>query len=150
MSSRFAPRPTGILPVETKRERGLPGFDNRTEQGTWKGDQRFLLRRPLNAKIGFMKSEEETAERYLAALGLGAVTYEPDGGIPPDFSGGPTIAVEVRRLNQNYFGETDVKGLEQVSIPIEKALAETLATFEAEPSEPSYWVFLHFARPLLN
>jgi len=33
-----------------------------------------------------MDASEKIAEKYLNGLAMGAVAYEPDGNIPPDFS----------------------------------------------------------------
>jgi hypothetical protein len=48
-----------------------------------------------------MRWEEELAQHYLVSLGLGQVVYEPEPNLPPDFLINGTVAVEVRRLNQN-------------------------------------------------
>ena len=48
-----------------------------------------------------MNDSEKSVYEYLTSLGLGAVVYEPDGKVPPDFSVDGRTAVEVRRLNQN-------------------------------------------------
>ena len=45
-----------------------------------------------------MNKDEQIAESYLESLELGAVIYEPDGKVPPDFLVDRRIAVEVRRL----------------------------------------------------
>jgi len=39
---------------------------------------------------------------------------------PPDFSIDSRIAVEVRRLNQHFFTENEVQGLEEHQIPLFK------------------------------
>jgi hypothetical protein len=49
-----------------------------------------------------MKPEEIKAKAYLESLGKYEIAYEPDGNIPPDFLLNQEIAVEVRRLNQNF------------------------------------------------
>lgn len=95
-----------------------------------------------------MKPEEETAEKYLSALSLGPVTYEPDGNVPPDFKVGKSLGVEVRRLNQSHFGRSDVKGLEELSIPLRACLEEVLRSFDKEYAGNSYWVVLNYHRPL--
>ena len=33
-----------------------------------------------------MNDSEKSVYEYLTSLGLGAVVYEPDGKVPPDFS----------------------------------------------------------------
>jgi hypothetical protein len=50
-----------------------------------------------------MNSKEKIAQNYLVSLGFKDIVFEPDGNIPPDFAVEGKIAVEVRRLNQNYF-----------------------------------------------
>ena len=49
-----------------------------------------------------MDESERIASEYLATLGFNDIQYEPDGNVPPDFVLNKTIAVEVRRLNQNF------------------------------------------------
>jgi len=44
--------------------------------------------------------------------------YEPDGNTPPDFLVNGTIAVEVRRLNQNEIIESGHRGLEVTTFPL--------------------------------
>ena len=68
-----------------------------------------------------MDDSERLADQYLRSLCLGGVVYEPDGNVPPDFCIGGKIAVEVRRLNQNYqFPDGSRQGLEQLAIPLWK------------------------------
>jgi hypothetical protein len=94
-----------------------------------------------------MKAEEQTAKDYLVGLGIGSVSFEPDGNIPPDFSVGSSIGVEVRRLNQNYFGEDDPKGLEELAIPLWRMLGEEISRFDTQFDGKSYWVFAAYERP---
>ncbi|MEZ4719401.1 MAG: hypothetical protein R2851_25450 [Caldilineaceae bacterium] len=47
-------------------------------------------------------SERKAYEDTFAAQGFENVVYEPDGNIPPDFLVDERIAIEVRRLNQNF------------------------------------------------
>ena len=54
-------------------------------------------------RIPEMNEEEKIAANYLHSLGFGDVKFEPDGNIPPDFSIGKSVGVEVRRLNQHFF-----------------------------------------------
>lgn len=96
-----------------------------------------------------MKAEEQLAEQYLRSLGLGAVVFEPDGNIPPDFAVAETIAVEVRRLNQNYqsaAGET--QGLEDLDIHLWRKFKEFLPTLGVSTSGECWYVGLNFRRPL--
>jgi hypothetical protein len=40
-----------------------------------------------------IKDDELTAQQYLLGLGVGSVTFEPDGNIPPDFVINNKIAI---------------------------------------------------------
>ena len=94
-----------------------------------------------------MNAEEQIAENYLQSLGLGNVRFEPDGNIPPDFSVGSSIGVEVRQLNQNYFGEDGSKGLEELSIPLWKILEKVISEFDDQFDGNSYWIIAKYHRP---
>jgi hypothetical protein len=63
-------------------------------------------------------ASEVLADAYLRHCGYTDVKYEPDGNIPPDFLVNGRIAIEVRRLNQNYVAPEGNKGLEEVRIPL--------------------------------
>jgi hypothetical protein len=93
-----------------------------------------------------VKREETIALQYLNSLGLGNFKYEPDGNIPPDFSLDRNIAVEVRRLNENYFTGTDAEGLEQLTIPLHKTLERVLSTYDSRYNGSSYWVGITYKR----
>ncbi|MFM8900143.1 MAG: hypothetical protein ACKOF9_09380 [Burkholderiales bacterium] len=96
-----------------------------------------------------MDVSEQLAERYLRSLNLGAVTYEPDGNVPPDFLVGTDIAVEVRRLNQNYeFPDGSRQGLEQLAIPLWKRFRNHLPTLGKSVNGECWYVGLDFRRPL--
>jgi hypothetical protein len=94
-----------------------------------------------------MKAEEKIAKNYLEGLDLGSVQFEPDGNIPPDFSVGTSIGVEVRRLNQNYFGDGDPEGLEELSFPRWKLLHKALSQFDDQFDGKSYLVSVRYGRP---
>lgn len=99
-----------------------------------------------------MRREEKRAEEYLKSLNLGEVTFEPHGNVAPDFEIASTIAVEVRRLNQNYENGGKIRGLEEDQIPLIAKIKKLLDRFK-EPHkdvEENSW-FLHLAirhRPL--
>ncbi len=57
-----------------------------------------------------MDRTEKLVSEHLAHRGYKYVVYEPDGNIPPDFLVDGSIAIEVRRLNQNHFDGQDAKG----------------------------------------
>jgi hypothetical protein len=94
-----------------------------------------------------MKAEEQIAEDYLRGLGIGSVIFEPDGNIPPDFSVGSSTGVEVRRLNQNYFGEDDPKGHEELSIPLWRTVEKVASEFNNQFAGKSYWILPKYWRP---
>lgn len=95
-----------------------------------------------------MDSSERLAEAYLKGLGLGEVVYEPDGNVPPDFLIGGRIAVEVRRLNQNFEHEEGYEGLETAEASIIRYVEKLLPTFGPAIEGKGWWVFYHFWRPI--
>lgn len=98
-----------------------------------------------------MDDSERLADQYLRSLGIGAVVYEPDGNIPPDFCIGGRIAVEVRRLNQNYeFSDGTRQGLEQLAIPLWKRFKTYLPSLGPSLAGECWYVGLDFRRPLEN
>lgn len=98
-----------------------------------------------------MDDSEKMAEIYLRNIGFTDVHYEPDGNIPPDFLVDNRIAIEVRRLNQNYDDGTDkgFRGLEEVAISLSRRIRNYLAELGPAPiSQQSWYVFYTFSRPL--
>jgi len=95
-----------------------------------------------------MDSSERLAEKYLHGLGLDPVIYEPDGNIPPDFSVGDKIGVEVRRLNQNYIDASGIAhGLEEVSIPLWQRMKSILRSLGPSVMGECWYVGVNYARP---
>jgi hypothetical protein len=98
-----------------------------------------------------MDRSERLAEKYLTGVGLGAVVFEPDGNIPPDFVVDGRIGVEVRRLNQNYTdGSGQPEGLEEVSIPLVQRLKRLLPTLGPSVHGESWYVCIDYSRPIGN
>ena len=95
-----------------------------------------------------MDDSEKVANEYLLNLGLGTVVYEPDGNTPPDFLVNGTIAVEVRRLNQNEIIESGHRGLEVTRIPLDARVRKLLASLGPAQSGVSWFVCYDFGRPL--
>jgi hypothetical protein len=96
-----------------------------------------------------MDDSERLADQYLRSLSLGDVIYEPDGNVPPDFCVGGKIAVEVRRLNQNYeFSDGSSQGLEELAIPLWKRFKNYLPTLGPSLNGECWYVCLDFRRPL--
>jgi len=93
---------------------------------------------------------EKLVKAYLESLGLSNILYEPDGNIPPDFLANHRLAIEVRRLNQNYDDGSGngLRGLEEVSIPLwDKVRSYLIGLGAASAPEQSWWVFYSFGRP---
>lgn len=104
-------------------------------------------------KVGFEVSfrvdpTERLAEKYLRELNIGDVRHEPDGNVPPDFVIGGRIAVEVRRLNQNYVGPDGYEGLESLEAGLLRFIENELPKFGPPEMGKSWWVFWQFSRPL--
>jgi len=96
-----------------------------------------------------MNQEEIVTEKYLQSFYKSGLIYEPEGfKRPPDFSLNTYIGIEVRRLNQNYFEESDATGLEERSIPLLMTLRQVLTSFDKRFDGNSYWVGMTFKRPL--
>jgi hypothetical protein len=95
-----------------------------------------------------MKPEEISTNKYLKNLYGGNVVFEPDGNIPPNFLVNSVYAVEVRRLNQQFFEDDHAVGLEKLSYPLADAIKEVLASYDSQYSGKSYWVNIYYKRPL--
>lgn len=96
-----------------------------------------------------MDRSEALAESYLNSLSLGEVRFEPDGSVPPDFAVGSSIAVEVRRLNQNFESDDGGhQGLEVREIPLRQKLRNHLRSFAPSKDGECWYVGYRFRRPL--
>jgi hypothetical protein len=95
-----------------------------------------------------MDETEKVANEYLLSLARGTVVYEPDGNVSPDFLVNGTIAVEVRRLNQNEITESGHRGHEVTRIPLAARMRRLLSSFGPPPSGVSWFVSYDFGRPL--
>lgn len=95
-----------------------------------------------------MNSDERIVEQYLLHTGCSCVTYEPDGNIPPDFLVGGNIAVEVRRLNQHYFGGSTPEGLEIEAIPLWHQLTVLTSKMGPPIEDQSWYLYFRFERPV--
>lgn len=96
-----------------------------------------------------MDASERLADKYLRGLKLGEVAYEPDGNVPPDFSVGGRIGVEVRRLNQNYTDSSGAsQGLEEVTIPLWGRMRSILKSLGPSVDGECWYVGVDYGRPL--
>lgn len=94
-----------------------------------------------------MDKSEEIVEKLLKQMGFKSVIYEPDGNIPPDFLADHRVAVEVRRLNQNYESANGMQGLEETAIPLWQKLEKLCNSFGRSEGE-SWFLCFRFSRPL--
>jgi len=94
-----------------------------------------------------MNQEESIAEQYLMGLGLGQVVFEPDGNVPPDFSVGRTTGMEVRRLNQQFFGSSGTEGLEELSYRLWDLIKNELSKFDSKFTGNTYLIDVEYSRP---
>jgi hypothetical protein len=95
-----------------------------------------------------MDDSERAVAQYLTSLHIGAVQYEPDGNVPPDFLVGGRIAVEVRRLNQNEELCDGYRGLEVTAEPLDALVKEVLAESGPPRGQHSWFVSYTLRRPL--
>ena len=95
-----------------------------------------------------MNLDEERVFNYLKAHLSENVIWEPDGNVPPDFLIDSEIAIEARRLNQNFFNKEMSEGLEQLSFPIFDVFNSVLKSFDFCYQGYTYWVAIDFDRPL--
>lgn len=92
---------------------------------------------------------EKLAESYLHHRGYSKIVFEPDGNIPPDFLVDGRIAIEVRRLNQQYDIGQRHQGLEEVAIPLWQKINKLVLSFgNPTTAQNSWFVFYSFRRPL--
>jgi len=95
-----------------------------------------------------MKAEEATAYQFLCSHYGTNVVYEPDGNMPPDFLVDGQYAVEVRRLNQNFFQQNDQVGLETLRYSLWSAIEEVCESFGKEYCDSTYGVDVSYRRPI--
>jgi len=95
-----------------------------------------------------MDRSEALAERYFRSIGFMAVVFRPDGHGPPDFLLQGEIAVEVRRLNQNFDSGKEVRGLEEVEAPLLQRMQRLMASFGPSIAGESWFVSYSFGRPV--
>jgi hypothetical protein len=95
-----------------------------------------------------MDSSEKLVDAHLRHRGFTSVVYEPDGNVPPDFLVNETVAIEVRRLNQNDFTGTAAKGLEEVAIPLLERVKALLQSLGPPIAGESWFVHFTYKRPV--
>jgi len=94
-----------------------------------------------------MDDTETAARRFLLAQGFTDIVYEPDGNGPPDFLVNKSVAIEVRRLNQNYERGGRTKGLEEDARPLWDGLRKIVQALGPLPPDENWYVNFSFRRP---
>lgn len=96
-----------------------------------------------------MDQSERLVEQYLELIGFTDIVYEPAGNRPPDFLVDKRIAIEVRRLNQNFNDGVRTRGLEEDEIPLWANMRRYLHDLSVNASHNRSWfVFFSFRRPI--
>jgi len=95
-----------------------------------------------------MQEEEKIVEQYLRGQGYSNIVFEPHGNTTPDFVVNGDIAIEVRRLNQNYQKAETYYGLKEDGKPLYDLVEELLEKFGEHFCGKTYAVFLEYQRPL--
>jgi hypothetical protein len=95
-----------------------------------------------------MDSSENLANKFLKSQGFSDVLFEPDGNVPPDFLVNKRIAVEVRRLNQNYEKNGVTKGLEESEIPLRHKFEKFITSHGGSSDGKSYFISYEYCRPI--
>lgn len=91
---------------------------------------------------------EQLVYDYLRHQGYTEIAYEPDGKVPPDFLVNGRIAVEARRLNQNYAASSRPHGLEEDARPLWESIEKLALSLGPPLHGKSWFLFLNFRRPI--
>ena len=96
-----------------------------------------------------MNAAELIAEKYLQHIGHEVVEFEPDGNVTPDFLVNKRVAVEVRRLNQNYEDTSGyTRGLEETAIPLVQKFERLLKSLGPSTDGETWFAAIDFSRPV--
>lgn len=94
------------------------------------------------------KYEEKIVEKCLRNQGFEKIKYEPDGNIPPDFVLNDKIAIEVRRLNQNYLKNGEINGLENENFQVRDIINRLIDKISDTNFDTSAFLTYSIKRPL--
>ena len=95
-----------------------------------------------------MDETELLVGKYLVSRGYADIQFEPIPNETPDFVYESSNAVEVRRLNRNYFVDDLATGYERTFIPIHKAVRKLLSEHKNPNKEQCWIVSISFKRPV--
>lgn len=93
-----------------------------------------------------MNNDEKKAKKFLEKQHSN-IQYEPIENSTPDFLVEENIAVEVRRLNKNYFNNQNIEGFEQIDIPLHLIIQEVLKSYDENFKGVTYFITLFYKRP---
>tara|TARA_B100000745_G_scaffold256824_1_gene179667 strand:+ start:176 stop:907 length:732 start_codon:yes stop_codon:yes gene_type:complete len=94
------------------------------------------------------KDEEKLVIESLRVQGFKNLLYEPINNKPPDILVDDVIAVEVRRLNQNYLIDGKPTGLEQEYISTINTITKILSQDPEEHFGESFYYSIKIRRPV--
>lgn len=100
------------------------------------------------AKPRRMDAAEAHVREYLRHCGHEKVDHEPDGNVPPDFLIDDRIAIEVRRLDQNFVIDGKPRGLEVDSTPLWHGIKRLLVSAGPPTTGESWFVWVRCRRPM--
>lgn len=96
-----------------------------------------------------MNDDEIRVKNFLQECGYHDVTCWPDGpNAPPDFLIGGSIAIEVRRLNQNHVTNVGTRGLGEVSKQLIDSIEKIALSLRPPNHGRSWFIFVDFRRPV--
>jgi hypothetical protein len=95
-----------------------------------------------------LKKEEKIVLDYLKSEGFTSIKYEPNGNSPPDFSIEDNTAIEVRRLNENYFAGNKVIGHQEEYHRLWEILSQFIKEYKNPNLPSSYWLGFGYERPI--
>ena len=93
------------------------------------------------------KDEQQVID-CLTNQGFSKIQFEPDGNTPPDLLVNNTIAIEVRRLNQNVVTNSVLEGLEKADNQVLGIVKKKIKNCSAEQFNKSAYIKLYFKRPV--
>ncbi|WP_337917110.1 hypothetical protein [Vibrio cholerae] len=93
-------------------------------------------------------NEDENIVREYLATRFDKVIHEPDGNVSPDFLVNGKIAIEVRRLNQQFRGAKKTVGLETDQFRLMDAIRRKLSKYPLDKTSKSYFVTVSYKRPI--
>lgn len=105
----------------------------------------ILLSKEVHARV---KKEECHVKKLLIHRGHVDIQYEPDRNVPPDFLVDKRIAVEVRRLNENFTGGHEIEGLEQEVLRLWSRIGKLCDDLGPSRDGQSWYVTPSFSRPV--